>query len=322
MKEKIVFLFPGQGAQYKGMGQDLYKNFAAARYVFEYVSDLAHCDMKKLCFETANAELRQPDKASLTTLTHSVSIANIIKSQLGCELHEVGNSIVGHSMGQYSALCCAGSLSLQDTVDVLKARSSYTIQVGENGAGMICISGLQEWKIQEMIESVKNKGFAAVANRNLRDQFVISGENDALKDLLVLAKDAGAALVKRLAVTVPAHCILMKHAGELLEQRLQSISIKAPNMNWFSNETANVMSNPNDIKEALVKQMSHGVNWVGIMERFPEYNITHSYELGPGKVLSGLVRRANIGCSGRYTDSLENVKLVCQELENLMMKNR
>lgn len=324
MKEKVAFLFPGQGAQYKGMCSDLYAEYPVVRRVFEQISDISHHDIKKMCFESSDVELRQPDKASLSTFTHSISIARVLETQLGYDLNEIGNSIVGHSMGQYSALCCVKSISLKDSVEILMARSSYTMQATQKNtsAGMVCVAGLQEWQVQDMIDSAHDKGFAAIANRNLRDQFVISGENSVLDEVLDLAKVKGAKIAKRLAVSIPAHCILMQSAADLMAERLKTVTVNAPNMNWFSNETANVMSNPNDIKEALVKQMIHGVNWVGIMERFPEYNITMAYELGPGKVLSGLVKRGNVGCVAKNTDKLPGVQLMCEELEKMMVNSR
>ena len=129
------------------------------------------------------------------------------------------------------------------------------------------------------------------------------------------ARDKGARLAKRLNVAVPAHCALMENAQILLRRRLESINVKAPKTNWFSNQSANVMVNPQDVKDALADQMTHGVRWFDIMQKFPEYNITIAYELGPGRTLTGLINRANVGCNAYTTDNLRNVHVMLEMLE-------
>jgi len=318
MQEKVIFLFPGQGAQYSGMCKDIYHEYACVRHIFESVSDYSNENIKDMCFNFSNTDLMRPDRASLTTLTHSMSMVAIIKDYFKSNIDMIADYAAGHSMGQYSALCAIDSFSLPDTVRVLKERSLHTMTVAGHGGGMICIAGLDKQKIDDLIDSVKDKGFIAIANHNLHNQFVISGKNDSLNLLLDKAKSAGAKIAKRLAVSIPAHCELMKPAQKLMDISLTNITIKSPKIPVFSNETTNLVDNPEYIKQGLVNQICHGVNWVGIMDRFPEYNIVRAYELGPGKVLTGLVNRANVGCVAQNTGNLENIRLVCKQLENIV----
>lgn len=318
MQEKVVFLFPGQGAQYSGMCKDIYHEYACVRHIFESVSDYSNENIKDMCFNFSNTDLMRPDRASLTTLTHSMSMVAIIKDYFKSDLDMVADYAAGHSMGQYSALCATDSFSLEDTVRVLKERSLHTMTVAGHRDGMVCIAGLDRQTIDNLIDSVKDKGFIAIANYNLHNQFVISGQNNPLNLLVDKAKSAGAKIAKRLAVSIPAHCELMKPAQKLIDINLTNIMIKSPKIPVFSNETTNLVNNPECIKWGLFNQICHGVNWVGIMDRFPEYNIVRAYELGPGKVLTGLVNRANVGCVAQNTGNLENIRLVCKQLENIV----
>jgi [acyl-carrier-protein] S-malonyltransferase len=320
MKDNIICLFPGQGAQYSGMCKDLYKNYACVRRVFEAVSSYSHTNMANMCFESSSKELIRPDKASLTTFTASMSMVEIIKDYFQCDLNNIFDFAVGHSMGQYSALCAVGSVSFKDAVVLLQERSIHSMQISGNNHGMICVVGLNREKIECLIRSVQDKGGAYVANYNLHDQFVISGKNIALDSLLENAKKAGAKIAKKLAISIPAHCKLMASTQGPMRDSLKKVKIVPPKMPLFSNETADVIMEPDQIKDFLVSQMCNGVNWVGIMEKFPRYNIVRSVELGPGKVLSGLVKRANVGCSVQPTGNVENIKLVIKQLERLLQR--
>ena len=315
MTEKIAFVFPGQGAQYVGMARDLFDEFPVVRYTFEQISDISHKNISDVCFNGPFDVLNRPELTSLGTLAHSVSIARIIQDHFKVNLYEIGYAIVGHSMGQYSALHCAGSLDIADTVHLLSARSGYMSMADKSGGGMACIVGLDKDDVENCLLAATGRGYAAISNHNARDQFTISGQNDALDAVVARARDKGARLAKRLNVAVPAHCALMENAQILLRRRLESINVKAPKTNWFSNQSANVMVNPQDVKDALADQMTHGVRWFDIMQKFPEYNITIAYELGPGRTLTGLINRANVGCNAYTTDNLRTVHVMLEMLE-------
>lgn len=314
MQEKVIFVFPGQGAQYVGMGKDLFNEFAVARYTFQEISDIAHRDVAGICFNGAESELNKPENTSLGTFAHSVAIARIVEAEFGRPLYQVGYAMAGHSMGQYSALHCVGSLSFADAARLLAARSSYMSMTDKNGGGMICIVGLNRDAVEKCLIAANGHGYAAISNHNARDQFIISGQNAALDAVLVAAQNSGARLAKRLNVSVPAHCELMRDAGHMLRARLEETPISAPKTNWFSNQTAAFMSNPLDVRDALADQMTHGVRWLEIMEQFPTYSITQSYELGPGAVLSRLIKRAGVGCQSSATDNVAGVRKMLDAL--------
>ena len=314
MNEKIAFVFPGQGSQYVGMARDLFDEYAVVRHTFEQVADISHKNVADACFNGPVDVLNKPELTSLGTFAHSVSIAKILEQEFGRPLYNIGYAIVGHSMGQYSALHCAGSLTMGDAVRLLSARSTYMSMADKMGGGMACIVGLDKEAVEACLMAANGRGYAAISNHNARDQFIISGQNAALDAVIARAQNHGARLAKRLNVAVPAHCALMENAEFLLRKRLETIDVQPPKTNWFSNQTANVMSNPQDVKDSLSDQMTHGVRWLDIMEKFPVYNITSVYELGPGKTLTGLVRRANVGCNVHHTDTLKNVRAVIEKL--------
>ncbi|MBR1954217.1 MAG: ACP S-malonyltransferase [Alphaproteobacteria bacterium] len=321
MSEKIIFVFPGQGAQYVGMGADLCRDFPAAWHVFEQVSDISKRDISKICFEGSQAELNKPENTSLATFAHSVAIANVIETEFGMPLWVIGYAMAGHSMGQYSALHCVGSMKMDDAVNMLAARATYMQNVAGAG-GMAAIVGLTKDIIEQCMVDAAGIGYAQISNHNARDQFVVSGHNDALDAIVTAAQKRGARIAKRLNVSVPAHCALMSNAEKLLRARMEKIQFDAPKTNWYSNQTAQFMSNPCDVRDALCNQMTHGVRWLDIMETFPAYNITRAYELGPGRTLTGLIKRANVGCAPRQTDVSGNVRAVLREIGDIMVKGR
>lgn len=321
MQDKIIFVFPGQGAQYVGMGADIYRDFVSARYIFEQVSDISKRDITKICFDGPQSELNTPENTSLATFAHSVAIANVIEGEYGVPLYTLAYAMAGHSMGQYSALHCVGSMKMEDAVQMLAARASY-MQDANGAGGMAVIVGLDKDAVDQCMVAAAGLGYAQISNHNARDQFVISGHNAALDAIVENAQKRGARIAKRLNVAVPAHCALMSGAENLLRARMDKIQFDAPKTNWYSNQTANFMSNPRDVRDALCNQMTHGVRWLEIMETFPIYNINRAYELGPGRTLTGLIKRANVGCGARQTDTSSNVRVVLREIGEMLVKSR
>lgn len=319
-KEKSIFVFPGQGAQYVGMGADLYAAYPAARYVFQEISDVTRHNISKICFSGPQSILNRPINTSLGTLAHSVAIARVIEAEFGMPLYEIGDAMVGHSLGQYSALNCAGSIALRDTARLVSARSSY-MSLGRSDAGMIAIVGLSKDQVENLLFLAVGRGFAAISNHNARDQFIVSGENAALDVIMDAALSAGARIVRRLNIAVPAHCALMAPAAIKMRDSLANVEISAPKTNWFSNQTADLMWAPDSVRQSLLDQMTHGVRWFEIMEKFPMYKITRAYELGPGSTLARLISRAKVGTNAMHTDSMANVHAVIDAIAN-DLKNR
>ena len=204
MNEKIAFVFPGQGSQYVGMARDLFDEYAVVRHTFEQVADISHKNVADACFNGPVDVLNKPELTSLGTFAHSVSIAKILEQEFGRPLYNIGYAIVGHSMGQYSALHCAGSLTMGDAVRLLSARSTYMSMADKMGGGMACIVGLDKETVEACLMAANGRGYAAISNHNARDQFIISGQNAALDAVIARAQNHGARLAKRLNVAVPA----------------------------------------------------------------------------------------------------------------------
>jgi len=315
MMGRKVFVFPGQGAQYIGMGKDLCTQFPVARYTFQEICDLTHANIANICFYGPADALNKPTNTSLGTFAHSVAIARAIESEFGKPLYELGQSMVGHSLGQYSALHCAGAIDLKDASNLVSARSLY-MSMGSRESGMIAIVGLDESQIEKLLFLAVGRGFAAVSNYNARDQFIISGENAALNAILAAAVAHGARVARRLNIAVPAHCALMQPAAIKMRNYLARVNIQPPKTMWFSNQTADLMLAPDDVKCSLVDQMTNGVRWYDIMNNFPKYNIVKSYELGPGRTLTRLISRAGVGVSAMHTDTVANVRSVINDIAN------
>ncbi|MDE6478272.1 MAG: ACP S-malonyltransferase [Alphaproteobacteria bacterium] len=320
MTEKIIFVFPGQGAQYVGMGRGMYRDYAVARYTLEQVGDIAHCNIRKISLDGPESELNTPENTSLATFAQSVATARVIEHEFGVPLHAIAYAMAGHSMGQYSALHCVGSLAINDAVRMLAARSAYMTLSNARDAGMAVIVGMDYDKVQYVMRTSGNFGYAEISNHNAVDQFVISGHRPVLQAIVDNAMKNGARMAKMLNVSVPAHCALMQPAADKMRVLVNQIHVDAPKTNWFSNQTGNVMSNPCDVKDALVDQMTHGVRWYDIMQKFPAYNITQAYELGPGTTLSRLIRRAGVGCKAWHTDGGTNLRDVLAAIAKQMSR--
>lgn len=316
MTEKIIFVFPGQGAQYVGMGRGMYRDYAVARYTLEQVGDIAHRDIRKISLDGPESELNTPENTSLATFAQSVATARVIEHEFGMPLHAIAYAMAGHSMGQYSALHCVGSLAIGDAVRMLAARSAYMGFASVKDAGMAAIVGMDYDKLMYVMRTADAAGYAEISNHNAVDQFVVSGQRVALQAIVDNALKNGARMAKILNVSVPAHCALMQPAADQMRILVDKIPVDSPKTNWFSNQTGNIMSNPQDVKDALVDQLTHGVRWYEIMKKFPVYHITQAYELGPGTTLSRLIRRAGVGCNAWHTDGGTNLRDVLTALSN------
>lgn len=319
-KDRTIFVFPGQGAQYVGMGQNLCQEFPAARRTFEEIGDITSRHISKICFRGPATVLNRPVNTSLGTFAHAVAIGRVIENEFGMPLYNIGDVMVGHSLGQYSALHCVGSLSLRDAAKLVSARSLY-MSMGRGGVGMIAIIGLSQHQVENLLFLAVGRGFAAISNHNARDQFIISGEDDALDAIQAGATAQGARIARRLNIAVPAHCALMAPAAIKMRNRLARVKVVSPKADWFSNQTAGLMSAPSDVKQSLIDQMTNGVRWYDIMTKFPAYNITRSYELGPGATLTRLIKRGNFGVRAMHTDSVANVRAVINAIAADMKNN-
>lgn len=276
-----VLVFPGQGSQSVGMGKDLYDNNPVARTVFDEVDDALNQKLSDIIFNGSMDELTLTTNVQPAIM--AVSIAMLRASNV-----ELTQYVAGHSLGEYTALCAAGALSVGDAARLLRLRGDAMQRAVPVGAGLTAvILGLDIEKVREICAQTD----CDVANDNSPGQVVVSGAKDIVEKTLELAKGAGAKRAMPLALSVPVHCRIQAPAADEMRAALEKIEIKTPNAILISNKTAAPMSDPAEIKEALVYQITHGVRWRESVLKMHELGITETVEVGPGSVLTGLTPR-------------------------------
>lgn len=287
-----ILVFPGQGSQSVGMGKELYDNNPAARAVFDEVDDALNQKLSDIIFNGPMEDLTLTTNVQPAIM--AVSIAMLRAS--GTPLTQY---VAGHSLGEYTALCAAGALSVGDTARLLRLRGDAMQRAVPIGAGLTAvILGLDIEQVREICAQTD----CDVANDNSPGQVVVSGARDIVEKTLELAKSAGAKRAMPLALSVPVHCRIQAPAAEEMRAALEKITINNPNAILISNKTAAPMSDPAEIKEALVYQITHGVRWRESVLKMHELGINETIEVGPGAVLTGLTPRI---CSEMTSKKLE-----------------
>ena len=285
-----AFLFPGQGAQAIGMGKDLAENFLVAKNVFEEVNDALNQDLSALIFDGDIETLTLTENAQPALMATSIAAIKALESE-GIEFGQA-SYIAGHSLGEYSALCAAGSLSLMDTAKLLRIRGKAMQDAVPFGVGaMAAILGLDFETVSQITNSNANDQVCQAANDNDPGQVVISGHKNAVEETIELAKDAGAKRAILLPVSAPFHCSLMQPAADTMAKALSEIILKDPIVPLVANVKANKEVNGETIKDLLVEQVTGSVRWRESIEFMSSEGILEVYEIGAGKALSGMVRR-------------------------------
>src|SRR5436190_770347 len=288
MNKKIAFVFPGQGSQALGMLAAFAKRYPVIRETFMQASRVLRLDLWELCQEGPEAVLNQTENTQPALLTASVALWRVWKQQQGFE----PTFMAGHSLGEYSALVCAGSLDFVTAVDLVAKRGRFMQSAVPLGRGaMAAIVGLEPDEIQALCVAAAEGQVLSPANYNSIGQTVVAGDAAAVQRLLNLAKPAGAKLAKLIPVSVPSHCALMKPAAKQLARVLEDITIDVPNIPVINNVDAAIEHDPSLIKKALIDQLTSPVRWVEIIQQFEKRDIEEIIECGPGKVLAGLNRR-------------------------------
>lgn len=288
---KFAMLFPGQGSQNKGMLAQLGANFSIVKETFDKASDVLNYDLWDLVQNDPENKLNQTTFTQPALLTSSVAIFNLIKQEYADLQIEI---MAGHSLGEYSALVCAGALDFTDAVKLVALRGELMQNATPAGSGaMFAILGLEDQKIIEICKTVQaetNQVVSAV-NFNCEGQVVIAGSKEACEKAAELCKENGAKRALALAVSVPSHCDLMKSAAEKLALYLENLQVNTPIIPVVNNFAVTVENESQAIKDALVKQLYSPVLWRQSVSKIAQLDISHLLEVGPGKVLTGLNAR-------------------------------
>jgi len=284
----IAFLFPGQGSQATGMGQDLSSDFKVARDVFEEANEALGFDLAALCFNGPDEDLKLTENTQPAILTHSIAALRVLQ-----EISDLRPDFVaGHSLGEYSALVCSGALQFADAVKIVRQRGRFMQQAVPVGQGaMAAIIGLDADSLAKVCQQAAGEDVVSPANYNSPGQVVIAGHAAAVARAIELAKAEGAKRALPLPVSAPFHCSLMQPAADQLARVLEPVQVGELNVPVVSNVEARPNLESERVKDLLVRQVCAPVRWEESVARMAESGVDHFIEIGPGKVLSGLVKR-------------------------------
>ena len=314
MPEKIAFLFPGQGSQFLGMGQDLVNSFPEAKKLFEQVDDICQKPISKICFEGPMDEL---------TLTVNLQPA-ITAVNLACLAALVEEGIApqvsaGHSLGEYAALASAGVISFYDAMRLVNKRGELMHREAvENPGAMAALIGMDIATVEQIVDRAKGQGVLAVANHNTAEQIVITGESESVSQAMVLAKEQGGRAVP-LKVSGAWHCDLMKNALADFRHFMEDVTFAPPKTDMFFNATAGTESDPEKIKDIMAEQLVSPVKWYDINRKMLDDGFSTFVEVGPKKVLSGLLQKnvpAEKDVRAFQVQDKESLNIVLKEIKD------
>ena len=302
----VALLFPGQGSQVVGMGRELAESYPAARHTFEEADEALGTDLSRIAWQGPEDELTATLNAQPALLTHSIAVYRVLEERLGEEVSHAA----GHSLGEFSAYVAAGALAFPDAVRAVRRRGELMHKSGTERPGtMAALLGLDDEAVERVCtEASSTAGVVVPANYNAPGQIVISGDVAAVERAMELAKEAGARRALPLNVSGAFHSPLMMVAEQGLREHLDGISFEDPRFPVVSNVTAEPVQDAVDARRLLVEQLTSPVRWTASMRTLLERGVTRFVELGPGNVLSGLLKRVERSATGQAVGDVESVR--------------
>ncbi len=304
-----ALIFPGQGSQSVGMGQELYKNFDLVKKIFKDADEKLNYPISRIILDGPEAELKLTENTQPAILTLSYSIFKIITEEFNVDLKKGFTFFAGHSLGEYSALVASGSLSFTDAILLLHQRGKFMQDAVPDGKGsMIAVMGLNLKDLNKFIGEIKNsKGVCEVANDNSNSQIILSGDKSAIDEISEILKKNKKKSIP-LPVSAPFHCSLMKPAARNMEKNIIKTKFYDPSVQIVSNVTAQATTNSDKIKKLLIEQIFSKVRWRESVEYMINNGVKEFVEIGPGKVLSGLIKRINDKVLSKSVNTIDEIK--------------
>jgi [acyl-carrier-protein] S-malonyltransferase len=304
----VAFVFPGQGSQTAGMGKALAEGFAPARQIFDEVDEALGSKLSTIIFEGPAETLTLTENAQPALMAVSLATLRVLEAESGLDLKRDAQFVAGHSLGEYSALAAAGSFTVADTARLLRTRGQAMQKAVPVGVGaMAALLGLDFDTAAAVAAEAAQGQICQAANDNGAGQVVVSGDRAAVERAVEIAKTKGAKRAMLLPVSAPFHCALMQPAADVMAQALARVSVQPPVVPLVANVLANPVREPAEIVQALVAQVTGTVRWRESIAFMAGAGVTQFYEVGAGKVLSGLIKRIAEGVSATAINNPDDI---------------
>ena len=309
-----AIIFPGQGSQAIGMGQEFYKNFKVAKQIFQEADDKLNFKISKLILEGPEKDLKLTQNTQPAILTTSYAIFSVMKKEFNFNF-ENSKYFAGHSLGEYSALVSSDALKFEDAVTLVFERGKAmqeAVPIGEGG--MLAVIGLTIPEIKRFIEQISVNGICEIANDNSEGQTIVSGDTKSIENLKnILIENKKRAIP--LSVSAPFHCSLMKSAATKMQNKINLTNFNIPKYEIISNVTSSPEKDPKIIKELLIKQIYSSVKWRETIIHMSKNNVSNFFEIGPGKVLTGMIKRTLKNTNCFSINSIDDIKSIPNEFK-------